>query len=101
MDARTRQVIAFHVGDRRRERAQPLWAKIPVVYGEQATCHPDQYEAYTGGMPAERHTAITKQARKTNHSERCNHTWRQRLARLVRETLSFSKNLTHHIGAIK
>jgi hypothetical protein len=26
---------------------------------------------------------------------------RQRLSRLVRETLSFSKKLTHHIGAIK
>jgi hypothetical protein len=26
---------------------------------------------------------------------------RQRVARLVRETLSFSKKLAHHIGAIK
>ena len=45
--------------------------------------------------------AITKKARKTNHIERFNNTLRQRVSRLVRETLSFSKKLTNHIGAIK
>jgi insertion element IS1 protein InsB len=49
----------------------------------------------------ERHRAITKKARQTNHIERLNNTLRQRVSRLVRETLSFSKNLAHHIGAIK
>jgi insertion element IS1 protein InsB len=39
--------------------------------------------------------------RKTNHIERFNNTLRQRVSRLVRETLSFSKKLAHHIGAIK
>src|SRR3989442_3037057 len=40
-------------------------------------------------------------SRKTNHIERFNNTLRQRVSRLVRETLSFSKTLAHHIGAIK
>jgi IS1 transposase len=40
-------------------------------------------------------------ARKTNHLERFNNTLRQRVSRLVRETLSFSKKLANHIGAIK
>jgi insertion element IS1 protein InsB len=101
MDAKTRQVIAFHVGDRSRESAQELWANIPVAYREQARFHTDQYEAYKGVIPAERHQAITKQARKTNHIERFNNTLRQRLSRLVRETLSFSKKLANHIGAIR
>jgi insertion element IS1 protein InsB len=101
MDAKTRQVIAFHVGDRSRDRANGLWAKIPWVYREQATFHTDQYEAYKGVMPVERHKAITKKARKTNHIERFNNTLRQRVSRLVRETLSFSKKLANHIGAIK
>jgi insertion element IS1 protein InsB len=101
MDAKTRQVIAFHVGDRSRESAKALWAKLPLVYQEQATFHTDQYEAYRGVIPVERHKAITKQARKTNHIERFNNTLRQRVARLVRETLSFSKKLANHIGAIK
>ena len=74
---------------------------MPLVYRAQATFHTDQYEAYTGMMPAERHKVITKHARKTNHIERFHNTLRQRVARLVRETLSFSKKLTHPIGAIK
>ncbi len=101
MDATTRQIIALHVGDRSRDSAKALWANIPAVYREQATFHTDQYDAYTGVSPAERHKAITKHARKTNHIERFNHTLRQRVSRLVRETLSFSKKLAHHIGAIK
>jgi insertion element IS1 protein InsB len=101
MDAKTRQIIAFHVGGRSRDSAKELWAKIPLVYREQAMFHTDQYEAYQGVIPAERHRAITKKARKTNHIERFNNTLRQRLSRLVRETLSFSKKLAHHIGAIK
>jgi IS1 family transposase len=42
MDATTRQIIAFHVGDRSRESAKALWANIPAVYHEQATFHTDQ-----------------------------------------------------------
>ena len=42
MDAKTRQVMAFPVSDRSRDRAKELWANIPVVYREQATFHTDQ-----------------------------------------------------------
>jgi hypothetical protein len=42
-----------------------------------------------------------KRARKTNHVERFNNTLRQRISRLVRDTLSSSKKLANHIGAIK
>jgi insertion element IS1 protein InsB len=101
MEAKTRQVIAFHVGDRSRETAKELWAKMPLVYREQARCHTDQYEAYPGVMPPAQHKAMTKKARKTNHVERLNNTLRPRVSRLVRDTLSFSKKLANHIGAIK
>jgi hypothetical protein len=37
MDARTRQVIAFHVGDRSRKSAKRLGAKIPDTYRQHAT----------------------------------------------------------------
>ena len=56
---------------------------------------------YTGVIPAERHKAISKKARKTNHIERFNNTLGQRLSRLVRASLSFSKTLANHIGAIR
>jgi insertion element IS1 protein InsB len=101
MDATTRQVIAFHVGDRSRNSAKELWAKIPLIYREQGTFYTDQYDAYQGVIPVARHKAITKKARQTNHIERFNNTLRQRVSRLVRETLSFSKKLANHIGAIK
>ena len=101
MDATTRQIIAFHVGDRSHDSGKALWADVPLVYREHATFHTDQYAVYKGVIPAAQHRAITKHARKTNHIERFNNTLRQRVSRLVRETLSFSKQLTHHIGAIK
>jgi insertion element IS1 protein InsB len=46
MDAKTRQIIAFHAGDRSRESGKALWANIPTVYREQATFHTDQYDVY-------------------------------------------------------
>ena len=101
MDAKTHQVIAFHVGDRSRESGAQLWAKVPEVYRQQAVFHTDLYEVYQGIIPAGQHKAITKKARKTNHVERFNNTLRQRVSRLVRDTLSFSKKLANHIGAIK
>src|ERR671919_690430 len=101
MDAKTRQVIAFHVGDRSRDSAKELWANIPAGYQQHATFYTDLYEVYTGVIPATQHKPITKKARKTNHIERFNNTLRQRVPRLVRETLSFSKKLTNHIGAIR
>ena len=41
-----------------------------------------------------------KEKGKTNHIERFNCTLRQRVSRLVRRTLSFSKKLVNHVGAI-
>ena len=58
MDARIRQVMACHRGKRRRDRAQELWAALPLVYREQATFPTKHYAAYTGVMPAERHTRV-------------------------------------------
>ena len=52
-------------------------------------------------IPVAQHRAISKLARKTNHLERFNNTLRQRVSRLVRDTLAFSKKLSNHIGAIK
>ena len=101
MDATTRQVLAFHVGDRSSQSAQALWKKIPAVYQEQAVFYTNHYAAYTGVIPTAQHRPISKLARKTNHVERFNSTLRQRVSRLVRATLSFSKKLSNHIGAIR
>jgi IS1 family transposase len=101
MDAKTRQVIAFHVGDRSRNSAKRLWAKIPHAYHQHVTFDTDQCVVYEGVIPAAQHRAIHKLARTTNHIERFNGRLRQRVSRLAREALSFSKKLANHIGAIK
>jgi insertion element IS1 protein InsB len=100
-----REKISLHgicraVGVRLRS-ARCLWANLPAVYREEATFYTDQYEVYKGVIPAERHKAITKKARETNHLERFNNTLHPRVSRLVRETLAFSKKLANHIGAIR
>jgi IS1 family transposase len=41
MGTRTRHIIAFHVGDRRRKSAEQLWGNTPAVYREQATFSTD------------------------------------------------------------
>jgi insertion element IS1 protein InsB len=41
MDAKTRQVMAFHMGDRSGESGAQLWAKIPGVCQQQATFYTD------------------------------------------------------------
>ena len=95
MDAKTRQSIAFHVGDRSHTSAEHLWAKMPQAYCQHATFYTDQYVVYEKVIPAAQHKAISKLARKTNHIERFNNTLRQRVSRLVRAALSFSKKLAN------
>ena len=51
--------------------------------------------------PWSQYKAVSKQSGQISYIERFNCTLRQRCARLVRKTLSFSKKLTNHIGLIK
>ena len=51
-------------------------------------------------FPKKRHRAVGKDTGQTNYIERFNNTMRQRISRLTRKTLSFSKKLSNHIGAI-
>jgi insertion element IS1 protein InsB len=60
MDASTRQVTAFHVGDRSSQSAIALWDKLPAVYQKQAIFYTDQYVVSTGVIPPARHRAISK-----------------------------------------
>jgi len=51
-------------------------------------------------LPGKRHRAVGKKSGETNHIERLNNTFRQRISRFVRKSLSFSKKMDNHIGAI-
>jgi insertion element IS1 protein InsB len=100
-DPQTKQVLAFYVGDRSRTSARQLWKRIPRLYREQASFYTDDWEAYRQVIPAAQHQVCDKGSGHTNAIERFNCTLRQRVSRLVRKTLSFSKKLENHIGAIK
>ena len=65
-----------------------------------AICYTDFWAAYENVIPKKRHRPVGKESGKTNHVERFNNTMRQRISRLVRATLSFSKKLENHLGAI-
>jgi insertion element IS1 protein InsB len=96
----TRQIIAFEVGDRSRETAQKLWAKIPPNIQENGLFYTDDWDSYKTVIPEAQHL-YDKYKKHTNHIERFNNTLRQRCSRLVRENLAFSKSLNNHILAIQ
>lgn len=100
-DKESRQVLAFFVGDRSRESARELWRRLPAPYRERATFYSDDWDAYKGVIPAGQHRVCGKESGLTSGVERLNCTLRQRVSRLVRKSLSFSKKLENHIGAIK
>lgn len=100
LDADSREIVGVFVGDRSRQAAKQLWQSLPAVYRQCAVCYTDFWEAYTQVLPCKRHQAVGKETGKTSYIERFNNTLRQRVGRLVRKTLSFSKKLSNHIGAI-
>ena len=95
-----RKIVGVYVGSRDRIGAQGLWESLPAVYRQCAVCYTDFWAAYNKVLPTKRHHAVGKESGKTNHIERFNLTMRQRISRLVRKTLSFSKKMKNHIGAI-
>jgi insertion element IS1 protein InsB len=100
MDRDTREIIGVYIGDRSEEGARLLWNSLPPVYRQCAVCYTDFWQAYACIFPSKRHKPVGKDSGKTYHIERFNNTWRQRVSRSVRKTLSFSKKLENHIGAI-
>jgi IS1 family transposase len=85
LDSKTREIV----GD-----------SLPSVYRQCAVAYTDFWAAYGIVLPKKRHKAVGKETGKTSYIERFNNTLRQRVSRLVRKTLSFSKSLENHIGAI-
>ena len=94
------EVVGVFVGDRSQKGAQGLWDSLPPVYRQCAVCYTDFWESYPIIFPSTRHQAVGKESGHTYKIERFNGTLRQRVSRLVRKTLSFSKKIENHIGAI-
>jgi len=96
----TREIVGVSIGARTKAVARKLWASLPPIYRQCAICYSDFWASYKAVLPSKRHRAVGKESGQTNDIERFNNTLRQRCSRLVRESLSFSKKLANHIGAI-
>jgi len=101
MERRTKQIIALHIGDRSQNSAVRLWAKVPPAIKARALVLTDCWDAYGVAIPAAQHVACQKQSGQVSLIERFNCTLRQRVSRLVRKSLSFSKSEWFHEEAIK
>ena len=99
-DRNTKEIIGVYLGNRDRKSAKRLWNFLPGVYRQCAVCYTDFWSAYETIIPTKRDRAVSKETGQTNHIENFNNIMRQRISRLVRKTLSFSKKIENHIGAI-
>ena len=97
---RTRQIVAYWVGDRSESSAIQLWRALPRDY-TRCDSFSDQLAAYGNVFDTRRHQSVEKSEGETCHIERWFNTLRQRLARFTRKTLSFSKSEAMHEGLLK
>jgi IS1 family transposase len=88
-------VVVFVSGDRSAPTCRRRWEASPEAFCG-ARCYTDFREAYSKVLPPEQHSAVGKESGQTAHVERWNLTLRQRLARLVRRTVSCSKSSQMH-----
>ena len=96
---RTRQIVAWTLGDRSLQGACDLRASLPKGYRRCATRR-DFWEAYATAFPERTHRCCGKEEGETNHVERWFGTLRARASRLVRKAYSFSKCAENHLDAI-
>jgi IS1 family transposase len=100
IDVLTKEIVGVYIGKRDEAGARGLWDSLPAVYRQCAVSYTDFWGAYGIVFPKKRHRAVGKDTGQTNYIERFNNTMRQRISRLGRKTLSFSKKLSNHMGAI-
>ena len=96
---RTRQIVAWTLGDHSAQGAADWRAALPKGYQACAT-RSDFWEAYRAVFPAHAHRCCGKEEGETNHVERWFGTTRARVSRLVRKVYTFSKNAENHLDAI-
>jgi IS1 family transposase len=95
---RTKQVVAFHFGDKDSKTFDEFYLKLPIPY---ANClsRSDGLKAYKK-LTTYGHKMYKKKEGETNQVEAFNTILRQRLARLVRKTCAFSKSFEMHEAVI-
>ncbi|CAK0767398.1 insertion element IS1 protein InsB [Gammaproteobacteria bacterium] len=84
----TRKIVGVYI----EQSARALWDSLPPVYCQCMVSYTDFWAAYAANFPSKHHYAVGKESGQINHIERFNCTLRQRISRLVRKSLSFSRN---------
>ena len=95
MCRRTRQIVAYAIGDRSQTTCRKLKDRLPHGYRD-CRLMADGWEAYQQVFPADQLQVYRGVRGPTNHAERWFNTLRQRLARYTRKTLAFSKSDHYH-----
>jgi insertion element IS1 protein InsB len=95
---RTRQIVAYAIGDRSQDTGRIMWQAVPDAY-KRCTCYTDHWEAYTLFLPLDQHIPSGKATGLTAHQERWYNTLRQWLGRYTRKSLSFSKE-DHYLDLV-
>ena len=98
---RTRQIVAWTIGDRRQQSAEDPRAALPKDYRGGRATRSDLWDAYAAAFPTRTHRGCTKAEGETCHVERWFGTLRARVSRLVRRAYSFSKCAENHLDAIR
>jgi insertion element IS1 protein InsB len=91
----TRQIVGYAIGARDEITCRKLWQSIPPAY-RRGRVESDFWKAYQVVGPTWHHGVVGKERGQTSRIERFTTTLRQRLARFVRKTLSFSPSLVMH-----
>ncbi|MEG4800432.1 IS1 family transposase [Microcoleus sp. ARI1-B5] len=99
IDTLSKEIVVGYMGNRDETGARELWDSLPPVYRQCAVSYTDFWSACGTVFYFKTHK-VGKETKLTNYLERFNNTMRQRISRLVRNTLSFSKKLSYHMGAI-
>jgi len=73
---------------------------LPGVYRQRAVAYSDFWLAYEQLFPSKRHQSLGKERGKPAMLKGLTDSLRQRLSHLARKTLSLSKQLENHMGAI-
>ncbi|ECY4202785.1 IS1 family transposase, partial [Salmonella enterica subsp. enterica serovar Typhimurium] len=95
---RTKQIVGYYIGDRGIKACKQFSANIAPGYQNLIT-KSDMWKAYNKTFDPSLHECSEYRG-ETSHIERCNATVRARMGRLVRKSLSFSKQQAMHISAI-
>lgn len=96
---RTKQVVAYHLGNRDKKSFEEFYDKMPIDYANCLSTS-DGFNAYKI-LKIYGHSMGKRKEGRTSQVEAFNTILRQRMARLVRKTCAFSKSVEMHEIAIR